>query len=147
MPSLYGQKILLPSDPSLLLLMYVRQFQCLIVDILNVYLTPFFYRWKLQNVECMPGPLFQDFLQLLATIRSEIGLPLHVILLAPPGRSGQMRLNSATQGMEGMLLSEFSLPTSKVMYGKLEQCVGQVTSRCICLTRSCFEQIAYGNTC
>jgi hypothetical protein len=72
----------------------------------------------LQNVESIPSPLFQDFLQLLTSFRSENGLPVQVVLLAPPGRVQQMRLDSDTQGMVGIFIREFSLPTSKVLYGE-----------------------------
>lgn len=75
----------------------------------------------LQHVECIPSPLFQDFLQLLTSLRSEHGLPLQVVLLAPPGRVRQMGLDSATQGMVGIMIRDFSLPSSKVLYGKFTQ--------------------------
>jgi hypothetical protein len=76
-----------------------------------------------QNVECMPSPLIQDFLQLLTSFRSKNGLPVQVVLLAPPGRVQQMRLDSVTQGMVGILIRDFSLPASKVLYGKHTQVI------------------------
>jgi hypothetical protein len=74
-----------------------------------------------QNVEGIHSPLFQDFLQLLTNFRSEDGLPVQVILPAPPGRVQQMRLDSVTQGTVGIFIREFSLPTSKVLYGEYTQ--------------------------
>lgn len=85
------------------------------------YLTSFILFATLQHVERIPSPLFQDFLQLLTSLRSENGLPLQVALLAPPGRVRQTRLDSATQGMVGIMIRDFLLPASKVLFGKFTQ--------------------------
>ena len=74
-----------------------------------------------QNAECVQGPLFQDFLRILAQIRSEHRLPLQVVLLTPPGQSRHLRLDSSAQGTEGILVRDFSLPPSKLIYGKPKQ--------------------------
>ena len=85
-------------------------------------LTPFIILFvSLQHIECIPSPLFQDFLQLLTSLRCENGLPLQVALLAPPGRVRQMKLDSATQGTVGIMVRDFSLPASKVLFGKFTQ--------------------------
>lgn len=72
----------------------------------------------LQTVECIPGPLFQDFLRILTQLRSEHRLPIQVVLLSPPGRSRQLGLDSSAQGTVGILVRDFSMPTSKLLYGK-----------------------------
>ena len=44
-----------------------------------------------------------------------------MVLLAPPGRRRQIALDSSTQGKAGILVRDFSLPTSKALYGKNPQ--------------------------
>jgi hypothetical protein len=59
-----------------------------------------------------------NLLQLLSGLRSEDGIPVNVVLFCGPRETG-LSFSSHNEGLSGLLIREFSLPSSVQLLGTL----------------------------